>query len=373
MAAADDTPPARSRIPALDGLRGIAVLLVLLAHSSNVQMFLLRRGEYGLDFRGCGRAGVFLFFVLSAFLLTSQALERGGSELTRPATWGRYLLRRVLRVYPAYLMCLLLYMGLEGWSLQRVGAHLSTFRAELHFWTVPVELHFYLVLPLILLVIVPALRRLGERLLFLLLLVAAVGLRLLQPPDYGSRAPDFEVRLLPFMPVFLTGCAAAVLHHGWSRLPEERRARRAPLLDMAAVAAMVALSLHAPAVLSLFTEESVDLHRFHLEFDRFGVLWGILILGLLHGTGRLRAPLESRALRWVGVTSFSTYLLHRLVLERVELPTRDWPQPLGVLTFLGLSLGLGALSWWLLERPFASLGSGVRRSVAKMAADSDGG
>ena len=46
----------------------LAVLLVLLSHASNVQIFLWP----GLDFRGTGRAGVFLFFVLSAYLLTAQ-------------------------------------------------------------------------------------------------------------------------------------------------------------------------------------------------------------------------------------------------------------------------------------------------------------
>ena len=58
-------------IKSLDGLRGFAVLLVLLSHMSLVGINLVP----GLDFAGIGKAGVYLFFVLSAFLLTWQSLE----------------------------------------------------------------------------------------------------------------------------------------------------------------------------------------------------------------------------------------------------------------------------------------------------------
>lgn len=356
MPAHDEPRTAGARIPLLDGLRGLAVLLVLLSHSSNVRMFLFRHGEYGLDFRGCGRAGVFLFFVLSAFLLTDQALSRPPADLRRGATWGRYLLRRVLRIFPAYLACLLLYMTLEGWGPGRVLEHLATTRAELHFWTVPVELRFYLLLPPLLLLLVPLVRRSALVAPLSLLLAAAIAVRRMQPPDYGSRAPDFAVRLLPFVPVFLAGVAAAVVHDAWRAQPAERRERQAGAWSLASVAALLGLALHAPSVRSLFAAEPVDLHRFHLAFDRFAALWALLLLGLLHGRARLRRPFEARLLTGVGTVSYSAYLFHKLILTRIEVPTRDWPMPLPVLAFLGATLAVAALSWWALERPFARLG-----------------
>ncbi len=80
----------------LDGLRGIAVLLVLASHASNAGHDLLP----ALDASGLGRSGVFLFFVLSSYLLTSQVLGR--LDAGKPIGWGRYALRRLLRVMPAY-------------------------------------------------------------------------------------------------------------------------------------------------------------------------------------------------------------------------------------------------------------------------------
>jgi peptidoglycan/LPS O-acetylase OafA/YrhL len=59
------------RIPGLDGLRGIAALIVVLSHTSIRKMYLAP----GLDFGGIGKSGVYLFFVLSVMLLTSQMLE----------------------------------------------------------------------------------------------------------------------------------------------------------------------------------------------------------------------------------------------------------------------------------------------------------
>ena len=67
------------RIPGLHGLRGIAASSVLLTHASNNGYHVLP----GVSFSGTGRSGVFLFFVLSAFLLTSQVLAWDTKDILR--------------------------------------------------------------------------------------------------------------------------------------------------------------------------------------------------------------------------------------------------------------------------------------------------
>ena len=64
-------PVQTNRIAGLDGLRGVAVLIVILSHMSIRDMYLAP----GLDFSGIGKSGVYLFFVLSAMLLASQMLN----------------------------------------------------------------------------------------------------------------------------------------------------------------------------------------------------------------------------------------------------------------------------------------------------------
>ena len=66
-----------SRVPVLDGLRGIAILLVLFFHTTIVKPGALVDSALYYSFRNWGWAGVDLFFVLSGFLITGVLLERG--------------------------------------------------------------------------------------------------------------------------------------------------------------------------------------------------------------------------------------------------------------------------------------------------------
>ena len=338
-------PGAPLRLPVLDGLRGLAVLLVLFAHASARGLTLFP----GFDLRGCGRPGVFLFFVLSSFLLTRQALERDPRELRSARTWGRYAARRVLRIYPAYLAVTLLYLATQGWSGEHFLGHLALRRGERHFWTIPVEFTYYLWLPVVVLALVAVGRRALVRLA--LLVVAGVVTRVLAAPDYGGLPPEHHVPFAPFVPIFLAGSAAAVLYDAWRTRPEGLRARWARGFDVLTVLCAAALSLHAPAVWSLVAGEEVELTRFHLEFDRFGLLWSGALLGFACGSGGLRRVFETRPARWIGEVSYGAYLFHRVVLLEVEDLAAGWPAPLAFLLFLAGALGAGWLSFVVIERP----------------------
>lgn len=96
--------PTPRRLPALDGLRGVAVLLVLLSHASKHFPVV----HPALNFRGAGKSGVLLFFLLSAYLLDRQialAMRHGEKNY-----WGNYFLRRVLRIYPLFAVALLFHL-----------------------------------------------------------------------------------------------------------------------------------------------------------------------------------------------------------------------------------------------------------------------
>ena len=85
--------------PALDGLRGLAVLAVMLFHAQVPQV---RGGFLGVD----------IFFVLSGFLITSQLL--GEVRNAGRIRWGRFFMRRLVRLQPALLLLLLAYT--LGWT-----------------------------------------------------------------------------------------------------------------------------------------------------------------------------------------------------------------------------------------------------------------
>ncbi|ART50779.1 hypothetical protein CBP34_02590 [Acidovorax carolinensis] len=142
--------------PALDGLRGVAVLAVMLFHAQVPQA---RGGFLGVD----------IFFVLSGFLITSQLLRE--VHTASRIRWGRFFMRRLVRLQPALLLLLLFYT--IGWAGGWVPGSGSTMARDVgtvllamthwarafdwhppdylgHAWSLGIEEQFYLLWALLL-------------------------------------------------------------------------------------------------------------------------------------------------------------------------------------------------------------------------------
>jgi peptidoglycan/LPS O-acetylase OafA/YrhL len=148
-------------IPALDGLRGLAIVLVIIFHFTVHQ-----RGADGirrviLHAGNAGWIGVDLFFVLSGFLITSILLDAKGTQ----GYFRNFYMRRVLRIFPLYYGTLLVAFVLvplfhqvavkNQWALWVYLANFFPARdsAFIHFWSLAVEEQFYLVWPAIVLLL----------------------------------------------------------------------------------------------------------------------------------------------------------------------------------------------------------------------------
>ncbi len=153
--------PKRSHYPALDGLRGVAILLVVLYHNFGF----IRHSYFGW-------LGVDLFFVLSGFLITTILLNDAG----QPGFLKNFFIRRILRIFPLYFLTLFLFLVifpqldiyknelsyfinnqwwfwtyLQNWLL---SFHLTEDAKILtHLWSLAVEEQFYLVWPFIILIV----------------------------------------------------------------------------------------------------------------------------------------------------------------------------------------------------------------------------
>ena len=172
----------RQYYPALDGLRGIAILLVVVYHNFgfiNVLFF--------------GWLGVDLFFVLSGFLITDILLKTLGTK----NYLRNFYIRRVLRIFPLYYLCLILFLLVlprlnvpldlkyytdhQAWLWTYLQNWLYTFNNPgqtntlNHLWSLAVEEQFYLLWPIAILVI----KKPKYLLVFIsLVLVVVLGLRL---------------------------------------------------------------------------------------------------------------------------------------------------------------------------------------------------
>lgn len=344
-----DTSTRREAIPSLDGLRGVAVLFVLASHLSNANLDLVP----WLSFSGIGKVGVWLFFVLSAFLLTSQFLRLHNSALSRPRIWLRYFLRRVLRIYPLFIVVMVVSFLLRdsGFfpplaapeSLQDLMDRLFLRDAKGVEWSVLVEFRFYFLLPLIVLVIA-WLRRWPSLVTFTAFAVAIVAASILAPP------PTF-IHMTPYLVIFLFGTFTAYAHH-LARPWQLRWGPRARLAaELVAMASFVAIALLTPSIYSILIGRTVPLDYFHNSLTLFGALWAVFMLAYLSGTGLITQLLSLRPLRFLGIISFGLYLWHPPVIKVVA---DHWslPTPLGALLALGVTTVLATLTYLVVERPF---------------------
>lgn len=298
------------RIPALDGLRALAIAMVAAYHA-----------DKGLV--PAGFWGVLLFFVLSGFLIT-RLLCAETDESGRLNVKAFYT-KRAVRLFPALIvLCLVLVAAGTHWStvVPALGYYANYARVagvdlELltHTWSLAVEEHFYLLWPLVI-VATPA--RLRLRVIGFLA-VAAIAWRALaigvMSPGWVYNATDTNAAAL------LVGC-----YLGAARLPTWRHARWA-------VPAMLGLMM-----LPVFGEEGA------------AFLWGGFVaigLGAFAIQYAMERPvwLEGRIIVWLGKISYGLYLWH-YVFMRIDIPI--W---LAVVS----TIAVAAASWYLVEEPIRRL------------------
>lgn len=313
------------RMPALDGLRGLAIALVVAGHT-----FL---DTYSV----AGPVGVSVFFTLSGYLITSLLLAE--RDRTGRIELGAFYLRRARRLLPA-LFVFITVMLICGYGLSRsFGTWGTAWPALLyvanfnrggagmgHLWSLAIEEQFYLAFPLLLIVG----RRLSEarllRLLVGLALASAawrVGLYLWS--GEGARSyfgTDTSACLL------LIGCALAVWLRTRPGLP---------------------VLFAGPAVVVILALGFVDT----LQSD---VVYVPLVAALASAAGI--ASVQTDAPGWLtwpplvllGRRSYALYLWHVPMLSVI------WPTsgggPIAGIVCIGAAWGLALLSWRYVESPF---------------------
>lgn len=374
---ASSTP--QTHLKALDGIRGIAILCVLVFHGA-VYFESGDGGEYWVtELFKAGWLGVDLFFVLSGFLITGILLD------TRESTrfYGVFYLRRFLRIAPLYFLVLSVIFGIlplvwsfSSPSLSFLNRNQGWFWAYLpnwgfvyhrrafgnadwlwldHFWSLAVEEQFYIVWPFIV-------RRLRESSLIIVCLVLAFGSLFLR---ISLSIAGLSAGSLYFpTPCRLDGLAlgsivAVIVRTQVDRTRVARFFGGVGLFAVASIAAIFVLRrgfrfsdhLCLTVGIFLFSIASMSL---------------VARVALSRDEGGRGGILKSTILGWVGKYSYGTYVLHHLLLPWMLItfsPTlfAQWTGP-GVLSkfativaVIACSLAVGYVSWHLWEKWFLSL------------------
>ena len=338
------------QIDSLDGLRGIAVLIVILAHMK------LHIGPV-LDLRrGAGHYGVYLFFVLSSFLLTLPILQRPVSQFVDIGLWLRYSARRFLRIFPPYIAVLLInclcssLLSLPHFaplSAKEVVWHMALRIGYNVFWTIPVEFKYYFVLPIVGLLLVIVLRkRIFIVLFFIGACICTVGL-ILWP---FSEAKTGGVPLWPYLPIFLMGSSSALLHHELAKVKRLKSFHWKIVFEGFSVITLLLVFILIPSHRSLWAGKYAGFFSYTRDSLLIGLLWSLFTCFYLNGIGILRKILESSFLRFTGIVSFSAYLWHVPIISFMR---KNMAAPVvGSLLIIAATLAIAALSHILIERPF---------------------
>ena len=351
-----DVPP---YMPQLDGVRALAVSLVMISH------FALLDSISALQMPGrfLGAVGVDLFFVLSGFLITGILLAASDrtkdGERSAGTELRHFYARRFLRIFPIYYLTIaaLALAGLPsvthylGWHLTYlanwyVAANpIDLFPAN-HFWSLAVEEQFYLVWPSLILFLP------RRRLVPVVLLLCAVAI--------ATRFGLCLAGVHPFTIRFNTVTCLDYLALG-ALLAILRREGEQGALWLRRIAS-IGLWVGTPGVVYfLATARGLDDMRYWAFAPPFVALWSAWLIersarGAADTLGRALATPPAVAL---GRVSYGVYVYHAPVLWWMNGALTQWgwnlPGTPRFLVMLAATLAVATASWWVIERPINGL------------------
>ncbi len=331
------------KIANLDSIRGVAVFLVLIAHIT------------GFNQASLGAIGVWIFFVLSGFLLYFYFENSSIKDILLRTP--NYFWRRIFRMLPAYFFCLLVYAicynflygaSYSGWLYK----HIVFKVADGHFWSVKIEFIFYMILPASLIVMfIP--RDKKYRKIISMLMIAVVFYifeykKLLKVSAASS--PD----LAPFLTPFYIGIFLSMIRNdikdNWYRI-------------------IFYIGLFAILFIGIDNTVLIYVRKlFLLGTDNIGwkypwVIYpfaGLIVLGAYKANIKI---LDFNIVNRLGVYAYSFYLWHILVMNLVKLFESN-KYFLFIFTFI-ITFVLSYLSYKFLEKPFMDLSKKYQIQVVK--------
>ncbi len=363
--------PKSSYIPALDGIRGIAILMVMFYHFSDPTL----GGGPLLKLFKLGVSGVDLFFVLSGFLITGILFD----AKSNPYYFRDFYIRRSLRIFPLYYGVLIAVLVVlpqfhviidpvilqhQAWLWSYLsnflvgGSEVTTLNRLGHFWSLAVEEQFYLVWPLM---IFCCSRKTG--------LVLCVSCMLLSIGSRIHAVAENTAETAHRITYSCTQCRMEALAVGAFLALVARGPTGSHSLIRCGrfLAAATALQLGLLAVIHMAARlpmGSLDVARYSLCAWLAGVL--VILAVVSPPSSRLGRLIGSRFLRFFGKYSYGLYVFHWMLLPSFkkffpaeQLIARLGSPLAGQLSYIVLAIGMSVvaaqLSWHLFEKHFLGL------------------
>lgn len=360
MDAAPAPTPAKAHsgfhIPSLDGIRAISVSIVFFAHA-------------GLEKLMPGGFGVTIFFFLSGFLITT--LLRREHDKTGRVSLKNFYMRRLLRIFPPLYLVVVVSVALafagiltDWWNWGGVFGNFAFLTNYMHafgwrgspgsgpLWSLAVEEHFYLLFPAVFafaLVKWPKMRQFWALAGFCaIVLIGRIVQTLLTKQAHPEMARE-DLELVTYVAThsrldsIAFGCILALCYN--PVLDEDAKRQRVPNW-------LIALSLGTLVGVLLFRE---PIFRATLRYSLQGLaLMPLFVAAIVRWKEPVWSWLNLRWVRWVGLMSYTVYLIHTIAFMTVDHFAALHPVLRGVIAGAA-SLGFAQLMYVCVDKPLMSV------------------
>jgi len=333
-------PATGCNIDSLDGLRGLAAIMVVADHC------------WG-RFTGLGAGGVLIFMALSGFLL-ARPFASDPSRIVSLEKIKQFYARRCRRVLPAYYAYIIVVYLLAG-RFDIAIKHFLFLQGAGHLWVIPQEIMFYLLIPFVLLGNYLFFRK-NWWLSFLATAGMAVAANIYLTTDVFYLYGMLNKKLRLMFGIFLSGAACAYLYEYFrhvQRVPEKYERYFTTFCSSLGSVLLLIMLLGSTARMWGGVKVYAQIYS-----AWFGLTAALLVLCITFSNGTLLSRfLTWQPLRCLGVVSLSLYLFHPLVIGLLKKGTIhftgvDISRPILFVSTLALSYFLARFTYFHIEKPF---------------------
>lgn len=361
----------------LDGIRALAVLIIVWYHFWQQSWLMPRIGTFSLDFvPRYGYLLVDMMILISGFCLFIPYARSMVYKEDVPKTRDFYI-KRIARILPSYYLALIIFfifllfdgvvfngtfikdiimhlLCIHNWSLDTI--FLSKFNGVV--WTVAIEVQFYLIFPFI------AKRFIKKPILTysIMMIIGIVSTYIIGKNVNSGNMPVYVNHFLTFIPVFANGMLAAWFYISYTK-NKKRIASSDLLFTVLSIAAILIYSYLCKSIGSTNIQEWQIKNRLLLSF-----VFMLFTIGTLLASKIYQKLFNNRFMKYIAVISFNLYLYHQFIAVKLKLfrfPywSGDTPpnmtgdttwQWLYTIICIAISLLVATLMTYLVEKPIAN-------------------
>lgn len=367
-----------TRLGVLDGLRGVAVLLVLWYHVWEISW--LAPPAWLTFLPATGFVGVHLFFFLSGFVISYPFIRAKTFGRTAP-TWPEFAWRRFIKIFPSYALSIAVAYAIGYAQAQPNASLIPDLLTHLLFihtwfplrygtidgvlWTLAVEVEFYCLFPLIWW----CFRRRPWLTAALMIAIAWWWRLAMAQCCHATLFAQYEENLPGYLDIFAFGMISAEVFTRWGDSWRASRARAiSPLIAIAGIAFLTVL------LKSLYDYSLHDQWSSVWQINNrplLGAAFAAIALGSLTSPRWWQVVLDNPPLRFLATISYNLYLYHQLIAREMLAhhipeyagdPHYDqlWQQRYTAAAF-AVTIGLATVVTYCFERPLLQLKLHARR------------